>query len=96
MHDEIKREGDLKIGKKYKISWGEEFSIQTFRYYIDQGFRSDIFCEVYDKVIDKKKSNSKFEFLGMFCEDSINFYKKFAKVKVLDNEILIPHTMLLR
>lgn len=27
MIDEIKRESDLKVGKKYKISWEEEFSV---------------------------------------------------------------------
>lgn len=97
MIDEIKRESDLKVGKKYKISWEEEFSVSELEYYqCKGGFKSHIFCEKYKEVIDKKKYNSKFEFLGMFFEDSIHFTAKLAKINILGDELLIPHKMIIR
>ena len=97
MIDEIKRESDLKVGKKYKISWEEDFSISELNFYeIRGGFKSHIFCEKYKEVVDKKKYNSKFEFLGMFYEDSPHFYVELAKINILGDELLIPHKMIIR
>ena len=95
MANKIKRESDLKVGKKYKISWRENFSIKSLEFYKNQsGFKSSDFCKKYDKVIDRKKTDAKFKFLGMFLEPKFNV--TLAKVKVLGEELLIPHKMLIK
>ena len=97
MIDDIKRESDLKVGKKYKISWGEEFSISEINFYeIRGGFKSNVFLDKYKEVLDKKKHNLKFEFLGMFYEDSPHFYVELAKINILGEELLIHHKMIIR
>ena len=55
-----------------------------------------MFLDKYKEVLDKKKHNLKFEFLGMFYEDSPHFYVELAKINILGEDLLIPHKMIIR
>ena len=55
-----------------------------------------MFLDKYKEVLDKKKCNVKFEFLGMFYEDSPHFYVELAKINILGEELLIHHKMIIR
>lgn len=86
----------LVVGKKYQIDWAYGFSISNIEYYQNQGFDSEKFCKKQDECRAKEKTYSKFEFLGMGFHPSGHFHCSFAKVKILDDVILIPHQCLKR
>lgn len=83
----------LIAGKFYKINWGYPFTIHELEYAQSQGFDSILFCSKEDNP-KNTKFNSKFEFLGMGYHPSGHFHKEFAKVKIDDDIVLIPHQML--
>ena len=89
------KEKELIIGKKYKINWDHPFTISELVYALNQGFDSAIFCSKY-KNPKNTKFNSKFEFLGMGYHPSGHFHKEFAKVKIDEDIVLIPHQMLIK
>lgn len=86
----------LVAGKKYQIDWSYGFSISDIEYYQNQGFNSEKFCKKQEECRVKEKIYSKFEYLGMAFHPSGHFHCSFAKVKILDEVLLIPHRCLKR
>lgn len=84
---------EFEIGKKYKINWSYPFTIYEINYNINQGFDIEKFCLLQENP-SYNKFNLKFEFLGMGYHPSGHFHKEFAKVKIGEDILLIPHQLL--
>lgn len=85
----------LKTGKSYKIDWEKHFTINELNYYIKQGFNFSLFCEKYNECVQQKTTSKKFEFLGTSYHPCGHFHVEYAKVKINNEELLIPKEMLI-